>query len=178
MSWGTPDLLIMGMIALSILMGVARGFVKESISLVTWVAAIALSVLYSSDLAKHISFTKNALIQGLCSFLLIFVSVVFMGALVNYMAGGFIRKTPFSVPDRVLGSVFGFLRGVVLVSVLILLAGLTSFPSSPWWQESYMVSHFQGVAMWIRDRLPDENAKVFNFPGDPTYSQEKELDQA
>jgi len=178
MSLGTPDLIIAGMIVLSILIGIARGFVKESISLVTWIVAIVLSILYSGSLAEYMTFTKVTLVRSLTAFLLIFLSIIFAGAIVNYTVGTLVRKTPFSAPDRVLGFAFGFLRGVVFVSILVLLAGLTPLPEAPWWQGSYMVSRFQVFAIWLKDRLPDEHAKVFHFPGEPGYTQEKELDQA
>lgn len=178
MTLSTPDIVISVMIFLSVLIGIARGFIKESISLVTWLVAIAVSILYASDLSEHMTFTKVTLVRSLTAFLIIFVSIVFVGAIINYMVGTFIRKTPFSAPDRILGSAFGFFRGVAFVSILVLLAGLTPLPEAPWWQKSYMVSKFQVFAIWLKDRLPDENAKVFRFPGDPMISQEKELDQA
>ena len=94
------------------------------------------------------------------------------------MIGSFVRRTPFSLPDRILGSAFGLLRGVALVSILILLAGLTPFPEAPWWQGSYSIAKFQNFAIWLKDRLPDETAKVFRFPGDPNLNEENVLDQA
>jgi membrane protein required for colicin V production len=163
LSISTPDLLIAGIVFLSILIGIVRGFVKELISLVTWVFAICMAALYASPLSEHITFTKIALVKNLTSFLLIFVGIVFVGAIINYVIGGLIRKTPFSVPDRVLGSIFGVLRGGFFVTILILIAGLTPFPEEDWWNESYAIGKFEVLAIWIKDRLPDENAKVFHF---------------
>lgn len=178
MTFTTPDLLIGGSILLSILIGIGRGFVKESISLITWLIAIGLSIFYAGSVSSHITFTKIGLVKSLIAFLVIFVGVVFIGAIVNYVVGSFVRKTPFSVPDRILGSMFGLFRGVALVTILVLLAGLTPFPEAPWWENSYSINKFQGFALWLKDRLPDDIANVFHFPGDPVISQEKELDQA
>lgn len=174
----TADLLVGGSIFLSVLIGITRGFVKESISLITWLVAIGLSIFYAGSVSSHITFTKIGLVKNLIAFLIIFVGIVFLGAIINYMVGSFVRRTPFSVPDRILGSAFGLLRGVALVTILVLLAGLTPFPEAPWWQSSYTINKFQGFALWLKDRLPDDIAKVFRFPGDPVVSQEKELDQA
>lgn len=161
---GTPDLIILVLILLSIGIGVIRGFIKESISLVTWVIAICLAVIYAAQLAAHLTFTKIELVRSISAFLIIFVSTVFVGALVNYFLGDFIRKTPFSMPDRILGSVFGLLRGVVFVTIMVLVAGLTPLPEESWWQESKSISHFQVFAMWLKEQLPEENAKAFHFP--------------
>jgi membrane protein required for colicin V production len=174
----TPDLCIAAVILFSILIGIVRGFIKESISLVTWLVAIALSIYFAGNISQHMTFTKIGLVKSMVAFLVIFVGVVFIGAIVNYMVGSFIRRTPFSLPDRILGSAFGLFRGVALVSILVLLAGLTPLPEAPWWQNSYSINKFQGFALWLKDRLPDETAKVFRFPGDPAYTQDRELDQA
>lgn len=163
----TGDLMIIGLIIISILIGVMRGLVKESISLVTWVLAIILAGTFASSLAEHMTFTKEVLIRTVAAFLIIFVSTVFVGALVNYLIGTFVRKTPFNTADRVLGSLFGLLRGVVFVTILILIAGLTPLPETPKWQQSFFVARFEGLAIWLKDSLPQENAQWFHFPNDP-----------
>lgn len=161
---GLPDLIILGMICLSVLIGVVRGFVKESISLITWVVAIGLSMVFTSGLAEYMTFTKIPLVRMMAGFLIIFVGTIFLGAILNFAVGVLVRKTPFSVPDRVLGSVFGLLRGFVFVTILVLLGGLTPFPEASWWKGSYSVSQFETMAIWLKDQLPEDNAKVFNFP--------------
>lgn len=170
---GVPDLAIVVIILLSIFIGIIRGLIKESISLVTWLVAIMLAVLYSSGLSEHMTFTQISLVRSLTAFLLIFVGTVFVGAIFNYLVGSFIRKTPFSIPDRILGSAFGLLRGVVFVTILTLLAGLTPLPDESWWQESYALSRFQVLAIWLKDRLPDEHAQAFRFPSDDIKGQKK-----
>ena len=159
----TPDLIIAGVILLSILIGVVRGFIKESISLITWIVAICLAIMYASPLSAHISFTKSPLVHTLTAFLLIFVGMVFVGALINYMISSLIRRTPFSIPDKVLGSLFGLMRGIAFVTILVLLGGLTPLPEEGWWQQSYSIARLQVLAVWLKERLPEENAKVFHF---------------
>lgn len=166
---GTPDLIIVVMIFLSILIGVVRGFVKESISLITWVVAIGLSMMFTNGLAEYMSFSKIPLVRMISAFLIIFVGTIFVGAIINFLMGVFIRKTPFSVPDRILGSIFGLLRGFVFVTILILLGGLTPFPETPWWKGSYTVVHFQSLAIWLKEQLPEDNAKVFRFPEEEKF---------
>lgn len=163
LSFGTPDIVITSVVLLSIFIGIARGFIKESISLITWVVAIALSVMFSNSLAAHMTFTKVTLIRTLAAFLIIFVSTVFLGAIINYMVGLLVRKTPFSTADRALGSLFGLFRGIVVVTLLVLIAGLTPLPEENWWQQSYTISRVQVLAKWLKDQLPEENAKAFHF---------------
>jgi membrane protein required for colicin V production len=163
MTFHTPDFVILGLILLSILIGIIRGLIKESISLITWVVAITLAVLFASPFSQYMTFTKMAFLQTLSAFLIIFVGSVFIGAIFNFIIGSFVRKTPFSFADRILGAIFGFLRGILFVGILILLGGLTPLPTTPWWQKSYVISKFQVFAIWLKERLPEENAKAFHF---------------
>ena len=163
---GWPDIFIAGVIVLSIIIGLLRGLIKESISLVTWIIAIILAVIFSPELAKQMTFTKVALIQTVTAFFIIFISAVLVGSIFNFFVGKLIRKTPFSSPDRALGGIFGLLRGVVVVTIVILLAGLTPVPTSSWWQASFSIEKFEVLAVWVKERLPEEYAKPFKFPDD------------
>ncbi|MFI4937052.1 MAG: CvpA family protein [Candidatus Berkiellales bacterium] len=174
LTFGTPDLIIIGIILLSVLIGVVRGLIKESISLVTWITAIVLAGMFAKEFSHYITFIKADFIRWLIAFLLIFIGVVFIGAIINFVVGSLIRQTPFSAPDRVLGSLFGLLRGMVLVTILVLLGGLTPLPEEKWWQESYSISQFQGLALWLRDRLPEDIAKGFRFQGEPKRELKEE----
>ncbi len=163
MTIGTPDIIIAGIILVSILIGIVRGFIKELISLITWVVAIVLAAMFTTSFAEHMTFSKTPFVRSLCAFILIFVSVVFVGAIINYIVGTLVRKTPFSTADRVLGSLFGVLRGIVFITILILLGGLTPLPQESWWQTSYFIPRAQVLSLWLKEQLPEEYAKTFNF---------------
>jgi membrane protein required for colicin V production len=167
----TADMIIAGIMFVSILIGVVRGFVKELISLVTWVVAIVLALLYRSVFAHYLTFTKMQAVREITAFVLIFVGVVFIGAIINYFIGSMVRRTPFSVADRMLGSLFGVLRGVFFMTILVLLGGLTPFTQENWWRQSYCMRQFEILAIWLKDRLPEENAKVFHFSDKPSLKK-------
>lgn len=167
-----PDLIALGLIAISILISLVRGFVKELISVLSWILAAWLSVRHSQTLSNYITFTEVQSLRVFLAFLIIFVVMIFLGATVNFMVGHFVRKTPFSAADRVLGMVFGAARGVVILSVLVLLGGLTPLPRDAWWQESYAIVRAQKVAIWMKGFLPTEVGQYFNFS--PTKSSEQD----
>jgi len=171
---GWPDIFIAGAIFLSIIIGLLRGLIKESISLVTWVIAIILAVVFSPRLAEYMTFTSVAFIRTVAAFFSIFISAVLIGSILNFFIGKIIRKTPFSSPDRVLGAVFGLLRGVVVVTIMVLLAGLTPVPTSSWWQQSFSIEKFQVLAIWVKHRLPEEHAEPFKFPEHSPVKQESD----
>lgn len=163
MTIGTPDVIIIGIILVSILIGIVRGFVKEFISLVTWVVAIVLAAMFTTPFASYMTFTSKPFVRSLCAFLIIFVSVVFVGAIINYIVGTLVRRTPFSGADRVLGMCFGVLRGIVFITILVLLGGLTPWPKEQWWQSSYFIPRVQVLSLWLHEQLPEEYAKTFDF---------------
>jgi len=93
----------------------------------------------------------------------LFVSIVLLGGLLNYLARQLVDKTGLTATDRALGMIFGVGRGIVIVSILVLLAGLTSVPEDPWWGESMLMAHFQDLAMWFRSMLPDDMAERIQY---------------
>jgi membrane protein required for colicin V production len=94
---------------------------------------------------------------------LLFVVTVLVGGLVGYLAGELVAKTGLTATDRALGMIFGVARGVIIVAVLVLLAGLTTLPQDPWWQESLLLKHFQDMALWLRSFLPVDIAGNIKF---------------
>lgn len=158
-----PDMIALGLIVISILISLARGLVKELISVISWILAAWLSVRHSQALSHYITFTDVQSLRVFLAFLIIFVVIVFLGATFNFVIGQFVRKTPFSAADRMLGMVFGAFRGVLILSILVLLGGLTPLPRDEWWQQSYAIAHAQKIAVWMQGFLPDEIAHYFNF---------------
>lgn len=175
MTFGTPDLIIISLILLSALIGVMRGLIKESITLVSWTVATVLALNFSEPLSSYITFVNNPGIRTIIAFIIIAVSSLFLGAIVNVLVGGLVRKTPFSVLDRMLGSLFGLVRGGLFVGILILLGGLVPhMTEEKWWKQSTSISHFQGLSFWLKERLPEEIAQAFYFADEPNAQPTKD----
>ena len=157
MSW--VDLVIIVIIVISALISLVRGFVKESISLASWLFAGFIALAYFTPLADLLEpYIESPTIRTGSSFAILFVSSLIIGAIINFMASQLVSKTGLSGTDKSLGVVFGAARGVLIVVILVLLAGLTPMPSEPWWQESTMIEYFVTMANWIKDVLPKDIA--------------------
>jgi membrane protein required for colicin V production len=85
----------------------------------------------------------------------LFLSVLLVGGLATYLVGKMVEKTGLSGTDRLLGGVFGGIRGLVLIIVLMLVAGLTPVPQDPWWQTSRSIQSLMPLAEWSAQYLPD-----------------------
>ena len=135
MSW--LDLVILGIIVLSALISLIRGFVKESISLVTWIVAGVLAFRYFSPMAELLEpFVEAPTIRNVAGFAILFVVTLIAGAIVNFIMSQLVSRTGLSGTDKALGVVFGAARGVLIVTMVVLLASLTPMPEASWWQDS------------------------------------------
>lgn len=162
MSW--LDLVILGIIALSALISLIRGFVKESISLVTWIVAGVLALRYFSAMAELLQpFVEAPMIRDVAGFAIIFIFTLVVGAIVNFIMSQLVSKTGLSGTDKALGVVFGGARGVLIVTMVVLLASLTPMPEASWWQDSASVGFFQQLAEWLKGIIPADAANKFSF---------------
>jgi membrane protein required for colicin V production len=161
---GWVDLIIIVVIVVSALISLVRGFVKESISLASWVLAGFIALRYFTPLSELLEpYIESPTIRTGSGFAILFVCSLIIGAIINYMASQLVTKTGLSGTDKSLGVVFGAARGVLIVIVLVLLAGLTPMPSESWWKDSTMIEYFASMASWIKDILPDDIAGKFSL---------------
>jgi membrane protein required for colicin V production len=150
------DYAVLGIIAISILVGTLRGFVKEAFSLAVWAAAFFVAFQYSGALALQLeSHIELPSARTALAFSGIFLLVLLVGGLVTFLIGKLVEKTGLSGTDRLLGGVFGGVRGLVLVLAVMLVAGLTPVPQDPWWKSSRSIQSLLPLAEWAAKFLPD-----------------------
>lgn len=150
------DYVVLAIIAISILVGSIRGFIKEAFSLAVWAAAFLIAFQYSGALAlqleNHIELPS---VRTSLAFAGLFISVLLVGGLLTYLVGMLVEKTGLSGTDRLLGGVFGGVRGLALVLAIMLFAGMTPVPQDPWWQQSRTIQSLMPLAEWSAQFLPD-----------------------
>lgn len=150
------DDVVILVITLSVLVSFARGFVRESISLLVWVSAFFISFTLSPTFATFLGFIKTPSLRLITAFAVLFLAVLFAGSLVTFLLRTFIDQVGLSEVDRILGGVFGMARGVLLISVLVLLSTFTVVAKDPWWTNSQLLPYFYDSANWLRHFLPDQ----------------------
>lgn len=153
MNW--TDYIIIGVLTISVLIGLWRGLISEVLALAIWIVAFWVAWAFGPVVAAHfehiIELPSARIIvgYGIC-----FVTVLILGALLRFVIGKLIQSTGLSGTDRLLGMIFGFARGVLLVTLLVFLVGFTAFTRDPWWQQSTLLPRFQHVAAWLEQRVP------------------------
>lgn len=155
MNW--LDYVFIGIIAASAAISLVRGFVREVLSIIVWIAAFWISIHFAGQLASYLgSYLDSPTLRLVIAFAGLFIVVLVTGELVSYLASTLVGKTGLSGTDRLLGMVFGGLRGALIVGLLVLLAGLTTVPRERWWQESVLATEFHpwvcsvGVGQWLQ----------------------------
>jgi len=155
MNW--LDLAMLGLVLLSVVIGLVRGFVQEALSLATWVLAIWLGLSFAADLAALLpAGIENARLRLIIGFAALFIVTLLAGAVLNTLAGHLVKYTGIGGTDRLLGVLFGAVRGVLVLAALAMLAELTALPQASWWREAALLGPLQEVVVWLREVLPEQ----------------------
>jgi membrane protein required for colicin V production len=159
------DYTILGVLALSVLVGLWRGLVSEVLSLAAWIAAFWVAWVFgpvvAAQLEQSISLPAARILlgYGLC-----FVVVLVVGALLRFVARRLLSSIGLGGLDRLLGMLFGFARGVLLVTLVVFLAGFTALTREAGWQRSLLLPQFTGMAGWLGDRVPESVRRYLHPP--------------
>jgi membrane protein required for colicin V production len=172
------DLLIIAVIALSILTGLIRGFVKELIALAVWILAIWFAFNYSQSLDPWLQkYIADKTTRTITAFMVILIGVLIAGGIVNAILSFILKQSGLSGTDRLLGMVFGFVRGVFIIALLMVAIKMTSAPYEQYAQNSLLYSKFDPIVNWLYNLMPDfiKKAKLFekNNLQVPTKGQQK-----
>ncbi len=131
--------------------GFFRGFIRESIALVAWLAGLWL--------AWHFAYVVNPWLGGALAEpgvrewtgrAIVLLVVLLIGALVGSIVSHFARRAVgLAAMDRLLGVVFGLVRGVVVIGLLVLAGRAVNLDIEPWWGRTHSMPAAEGVANWI-----------------------------
>jgi membrane protein required for colicin V production len=161
------DIGVLLVLGLSTLFAFLRGFIRELCALVAWVAGIVAALAFTPALGAMLpdAFGPPTL-RYLVAFGLIVLAALLLGALVAWPLAGAVRAAGLGFADRFLGSIFGLLRGVVVVVAFVLVAGVTSLPRAQWWQQSTLAAPLTAAALGLAAHLPPAWAGALDYsPG-------------
>lgn len=158
------DYAILAILLVSIVVSFSRGFLREALSIVVWVAAVVVATAYAEPVASRLlDYIAVPSVRLAAGFLLLLVATLIVGGLVSSLVGRLVEGTDLGGTDRLLGIVFGLVRGVVVVVILVLVASLTPLPQDPWWSQSALLPRFVDLAVLVRDLLPAGYADYFQL---------------
>ncbi|RIX46952.1 MAG: CvpA family protein [Rhodocyclales bacterium GT-UBC] len=158
------DYVVIGIVGLSLLFGLWRGVVGEVIALMAWALAIFAAIEFGTQVGVAVfAGIADPAVRTLAGCVLIFVGVLVAMSLVRMAVRSMVKALGLSVSDRLLGMVFGLVRGVLVTMVLVGLGGMTSAPKQAWWREATFAPPLEIAVMVARNWLPDDLAKRIRF---------------
>ena len=149
------DWVFIGVLLASMLLGAWRGLVFEVLSLVSWVAAFVLAQWLAGDVAQRLPMSgASDVVRYAAGFVLVFVAAVMLGSLLATLVKSLMSAVGLRPVDRVLGAVFGSMRGVLLLLLATVLVGMTPMKNTTVWQASAGVGVAEVVLKALRPLLP------------------------
>lgn len=163
MNWA--DWAILAILAISSLISLKRGFVKEALSMLNWVLAFVVAVTFrdqlSALLAEQITTPS---VRDMVAFGILFALTLIVGAMVNYLLSEMVRMTGLSGTDRLFGTLFGLVRGLIVVmAILLLVPSIIPIDEDSWWLESALIPQFLQFDDWARQTARQLTTLVLNF---------------
>jgi membrane protein required for colicin V production len=156
------DFVILGIIIFSGIVSIFRGFIREVLSIITWIVAFWVAWHFSQALAAMLTpYIQNHMLRYPVAFIALFAMTMILGGLLNYLLGQLVDSTGLSSTDRTLGLLFGLLRGILIVGVMLLVMRLTPAPREPWWQDAHLVPVFMPLEAWLQNFLPKDQQSNF-----------------
>ena len=159
MNW--IDYLLIALIVFSSVAGAMRGLLREVIALVTWVAAVWIAWHYAGVLEPHLGGAlANDSVRAWAARTIIFLAVVLIGTCIGAIVGRLVRLSIFSGTDRFFGGIFGFLRGLVMIGLFVMLCHALRLNAEPWWRGSTLIPYGERVANVLRGMVGERKILI------------------
>lgn len=154
---GVFDLILAVIFLISILVGVMRGFIREALSIASWILAIWLGITFCDPagefIARYFSIPADGF-RSAAGFALVFIGTLFGFSIISYVISKLLVKGAIKGTDRILGIGFGVLRaGAIVIAVFLVGRGM-GMENSDWWQNSKYLGYFEPMANYVETMLP------------------------
>ena len=161
------DLFLLAVILISSLLGVLRGVASEVLSLAAWVAAFFAAKAWSGEAGAILGGMLRSLndpgLRYLVGFVTVFVLTLLLFAIARLLLASLLRAMGLGMADRLLGALFGFARGVLVVWIGVLLGGLTDLPRQAWWRDALLTPPLETAVIASKPWLPPALAQKIHY---------------
>ena len=149
------DFVLLAILAISVVLGLLRGLLKEVLSLVAYASAFLAAIWWGPAVSEWSSqWISQPFVSMALAYLGVFIAVLLSIGFINMTLSALLSKTGLTPADHGLGAMFGLLRGILFVLVLVILAGYTPLPEEPWWKNAMFSKQVVGAVQQIKLRLP------------------------
>lgn len=159
----TLDFIVLGIVGFSTFLGLTRGLTREALSLAAWVLAFLLSKEIAPKIAPLLPGIDTSSLRHAAALVVVFVAILILTSLAGAVLSGLVNLAGLTAYDRILGILFGVLRGVMAVVGLTLLAGLTALPKTKAWHDAWLRPPLEAAAAKLQPWLPKDLAALIRY---------------
>jgi membrane protein required for colicin V production len=158
------DYVVLTIVGASVIVSVMRGLAREVLALAGWVLAFVVANALSGAVAgSFTSMISDGSVRALTAFVAVFVVTLIAMSLLALGVSRLLKGAGLGLEDRLLGSVFGLARGVLIVMVMVLLAGLTALPRQPAWSDAMLSPPLEALARLIKPWLTQAVSRYISY---------------
>lgn len=158
------DYAVLAILAISVIVSVLRGLVREILSLIGWVAAFVVASLFAESFAGVLTFLPpHPALRLIVAYLVLLVGMAIAMAIVNWALMKAIQASGLTLADRGLGGLFGLGRGLVIVLALVMVCGMTRLPQLDFWKQATFSPLAEAAVRTVLPWLPDAVAGKVKF---------------
>ncbi|MDA0189191.1 MAG: CvpA family protein [Proteobacteria bacterium] len=158
------DYVVLGIVLVSLAIGLWRGVIGEIIALVAWVLAFLAAQAWGEAVAQGIfAGIVDPAVRLVAAWVSIFVAVLVIMSLLRLAVRGLLKMLGLTLTDRLLGVLFGAARGLLIVLLLVAAAGMTAVPKEKWWSEAYFAPPLETAVLASKPWLPPDVAQRIRF---------------
>jgi membrane protein required for colicin V production len=151
------DYVIIAIIVFSTLISIARGFFREALSLLTWIAAFWVGFHFSKNLSLLLQpYLSQNNLRIILAFVLLFILTLIAGSMINFIITRLVSRAGLGGFDRMLGMLFGLGRGILFVAVILLVVHVIVPPQDPLWSRSLLAVYFNPMESYLIRFLPHD----------------------
>ncbi len=162
MAW--LDAFVLGVMLVCFVVGAWRGLVSEVFALIGWGVGFFAAHLFGEPVGEMLKpWVSDVTLRWLGGCAIVVVFVLILSALLRWLLRALVNATGLGPIDRVLGASFGLAKGVAIVLLGAVLAGLTVLPREAGWQEAHMAMPLETAVMAIKPKLPEGLAKRLRY---------------
>lgn len=172
------DYAIIGVIALSAITGLIRGFIKEIVALGVWVIAGWMAFVYAKPVANWLgTYVQDKSARVILAYVVIIVGTIIIGGLLNTMLSFIMHHSGLTGTDRLLGIGFGAVRGIFVVALVMVVIRLSAFPEEDYRKHSILYNYFTPIVDKLYQYAPNLLKRVedIEHKTQPNYQKRPEI---
>jgi membrane protein required for colicin V production len=158
------DYVVLFIMAVSVLVSLMRGAVKEFLSIAAWVLAFYVAQNYASLLIPLLpEAIPSEMLKMMAAFLILFLAVLFISSLISIAITSLLSKVGIGWFNRLVGALFGLAKGLLIVCVLVFLAGMTQLPKDALWTNAMLSAPLEALVKSLMPLLPPSLTQYVSF---------------